>query len=89
MGGCPSAGPIISQAAPVRNMMQNIDPTPFVDDDGRVYIYWGTFGQLRGMELERYGHPKGEPVAVTSLKGFFEAPALQAQGHLLSGLCGQ
>jgi hypothetical protein len=70
-------GPIISQAGPVRNTMQNIDPTPFVDDDGRVYIYWGTFGQLRGMELERdMVTPKGEPVTVTSLKGFFEAPWL-------------
>lgn len=71
------SGPIISQEGPLRDTMQNIDPTPFVDDDGRVYIYWGTFGQLRGMELDRdMVTPKGDPVRVTTLKGFFEAPWL-------------
>src|SRR3546814_15491420 len=47
------AGPIISQRVPQANEIQNIDPTALVDDDGRVYIYWGPFGQLRGMELAR------------------------------------
>lgn len=45
------AGPIVSQAVPVANDIQNIDPTILIDDDGRVYLYWGTFGQLRGVEL--------------------------------------
>lgn len=67
-------GPIASQSGPVRNDMQNIDPTPFVDDDGRVYLYWGTFGKLRGVELDKdMITPKGDEVQVTSLKGFFEA----------------
>ncbi|WP_232037093.1 family 43 glycosylhydrolase [Asticcacaulis excentricus] len=67
-------GPIISQKAPVRNSMQNIDPTVLVDDDGRVYIYWGTHGQLRGMELAAdMKTPKGPPVDMR-LQGFFEAP---------------
>jgi hypothetical protein len=68
-------GPIISQAAPVRNTIHNIDPTVLLDDDGRVYVYWGTFGRLKGVELERdMKTPKGTPIDVTSLKGFFEAP---------------
>jgi len=68
-------GPIISQSTPEPNHIQNIDPTQFVDDDGRVYIYWGTFGQLRGMELEQdMVTPKGKEVAVKTLSGFFEAP---------------
>lgn len=71
------AGPIISQRAPVANTMQNIDPTPFVDEDGRIYIYWGTFGQLRGIELAGdMVTPKGDEVSVKELKGFFEAPWL-------------
>ncbi|WP_394646932.1 family 43 glycosylhydrolase [uncultured Sphingomonas sp.] len=71
------AGPIVSQQVPVRNDIQNIDPTVLVDDDGRVYMYWGTFGQLRGIELERdMLTPKGEPFAIRSLTGFFEAPWL-------------
>lgn len=69
------SGPIISQSVPERNNIQNIDPTQFVDDNGRVYIYWGTFGQLRGMELAQdMVTPKGPEVTVTGLTGFFEAP---------------
>jgi hypothetical protein len=67
-------GPIISQTTPVRNNIENIDPTMLVDDDGRVYIYWGTFGNLRGIELEKdMKTPKGTEVTVTTLTGFFEA----------------
>jgi len=68
------AGPIISETVPVANDIQNIDPTVLVDDDKRVYIYWGTFGRLRGMELAAdMITPRSEPVQVRSLTGFFEA----------------
>ncbi|WP_413060839.1 family 43 glycosylhydrolase [Sphingomonas carotinifaciens] len=71
------AGPIVSQAVPVANDIQNIDPTVLIDDDGRVYLYWGTFGQLRGVELAAdMLTPKGDVVTVSSLTGFFEAPWL-------------
>ena len=71
------SGPIVSQSVPDRNHIENIDPTIMVDDDGRVYLYWGTFGKLRGMELERdMITPKGAIVDVQSLDGFFEAPWL-------------
>ncbi len=70
-------GPIVSQSYPLANTIQNIDPTVLVDDDGRVYLYWGTFGKLKGVELERdMVTLKGTPVDVTSLNGFFEAPWL-------------
>jgi hypothetical protein len=69
------AGPIISQRVPFANDIQNIDPTVLIDDDGRVYIYWGTFGKLRGMELARdMITPKGPEQQITGLDGFFEAP---------------
>ncbi len=75
------AGPIISQSLPEPNDMQNIDPTAMVDKDGRVYLYWGTFGQLRGVELERdMVTPKGPVVAVHSLTGFFEGSRLFRRG---------
>lgn len=32
------AGPVVSQSHPVPNDIQNIDPTVFVDDDGRVLL---------------------------------------------------
>lgn len=71
------AGPIISQRVPEANDIQNIDPTVMIDDDGRVYIYWGTFGKLRGMELQRdMITPKGAQQEIEGLRGFFEAPWL-------------
>ena len=75
------AGPIISQRTPQANDIQNIDPTVLIDDaeggDGRVYIYWGTFGRLRGMELAAdMVTPIGEERVIEGLTGFFEAPWL-------------
>lgn len=71
------SGPIVSQQVPRANDIQNIDPTVLIDDDGRIIMYWGTFGQLRGVELAPdMVTPKGEVVKVDSLTGFFEAPWL-------------
>lgn len=71
------SGPIISQRVGVPSDIQNIDPTVLIDDDKRVYLYWGTFGQLRGVELAQdMLTPKGEAISVKTLTGFFEAPWL-------------
>ncbi|OJD29364.1 glycosyl hydrolase family 43 [Diplodia corticola] len=72
------SGPIFSQSVPSPgNDIQNIDPTVLVDDDGRVYAYYGTFGQLRGYELaDDMVTTKGDVTTVDSLTGFFEAPWL-------------
>jgi hypothetical protein len=68
------SGPMVSQTYPLPNDIQNIDPTLLVDDDGRAYLYWGTFGRLKGVELERDMVTfKGAPVDVRTLNGFFEA----------------
>jgi len=71
------SGPIVSQSVPEPNSIQNIDPTVMVDDDHRVYLYWGTFGQLRGVELRSdMVTPVGNVVHVKTLRGYFEAPYL-------------
>jgi hypothetical protein len=71
------SGPIISQRVPVANNIHNIDPSVLVDIDGRVYMYWGSFNQLRGVELDSdMTSVIGSPVSVTTLTGFFEAPWL-------------
>lgn len=71
------SGPIASQRYPEPNQIQNIDPTVYVDDDGRAYMYWGTFGQLRGAELAQdMVTVRGSVVRETGLTGFFEAPWL-------------
>lgn len=70
-------GPVVSQAYPVENNIQNIDPTVLIDDDQRVFLYWGTFGRLKGVELEQDMVTfKGAPIDVRTLNGFFEAPWL-------------
>ncbi|KAJ4292419.1 hypothetical protein N0V90_009081 [Kalmusia sp. IMI 367209] len=70
------AGPILSQSIPSPgNNIQNIDPTVLVDDDGKVYIYYGTFGALRGYQLSSdMATTVGSVTTVNSLTGFFEAP---------------
>lgn len=68
------SGPIVSQSVPEQNLIQNIDPTVLVDRDGSVVMYWGTFGQLRGIELAPdMVTTKGHEFRVTTLTGFFEA----------------
>ena len=75
------SGPIVSESTPEASHMQNIDPTILVDDDGRVYMYWGTFGKLLGVELSGdMVTPIGPIVAAHSLKGFFEAAWLFKRG---------
>lgn len=76
------SGPIISQSVPEKNSIQNIDPTPYLDSDGRVYIFWGTFGRLLGMELAPdMITPRGPEVAIHGLTGFFEAPWFFHRGN--------
>lgn len=71
-----AGGPVVSQQI-LGNTIHNIDPTVFVDHDGRVYMYWGSFGQLRATELAADMKTLVGPVtSVGSLTGFFEAPWL-------------
>lgn len=71
------AGPILSQTVPVPNDIQNIDPTVWIDDDGRVFLYWGTFGRLRAVELAPdMVTVRGPEHRIEGATGFFEAPWL-------------
>ncbi|KAF1952239.1 glycosyl hydrolase family 43 protein [Byssothecium circinans] len=76
------AGPILSQSIPPPgNNIQNIDPTVLVDDDGKVYIYYGTFGALRAYQLSSdMATTVGSVTTVNSLTGFFEAPWIMKRG---------
>ncbi|GAA2631360.1 family 43 glycosylhydrolase [Paractinoplanes durhamensis] len=67
-------GPLISQRVPSTNDIQNIDPTILVSGN-RVFVYWGTFGQLRWLEYQPdMRTPVGTQKSITGLTGFFEAP---------------
>ncbi|BBH70583.1 hypothetical protein ACTI_72680 [Actinoplanes sp. OR16] len=66
-------GPLISQRTPAPNTIENIDPTILVEGQ-RVFLYWGTFGQLRFLELRAdMKTPVGTQASVSGLTGFFEA----------------
>lgn len=69
------SGPIVSQSYPAPgNTIENIDPTVLVDDDSKVYMYWGTFGALKGVQLgSDMTTFVSDIVDVTTLDGFFEA----------------
>ncbi|KAJ4355269.1 hypothetical protein N0V95_003099 [Ascochyta clinopodiicola] len=71
-----ASGPVLSQSEPAPgNDIQNIDPTILVDDDGKIYVYYGTFGALRGYQFQSdMVTPIGEVTTVSTLTGFFEAP---------------
>ncbi|KAM5344202.1 hypothetical protein ACJ41O_012739 [Fusarium nematophilum] len=77
------AGPIISQRVPSPgNNIHNIDPTVLVDTNGRVFLYWGSFNQLRAYELgSDMVTVKGNVVTVNNLRGYFEAPWLSKRGN--------
>jgi beta-xylosidase len=68
-------GPILSQRnPPPGNYIQNIDPTVLVDDDGRIYMYFGTFGRLKAYELQKdMITPIPNTIHNSQLPGFFEA----------------
>ncbi|GAA1022313.1 hypothetical protein Aple_075470 [Acrocarpospora pleiomorpha] len=72
-----AGGPIISQRVPTANTIHNIDPTILVDGTApnqRVYVYWGSFSNLRMLELQQdMKTPVGTQRTVTGLTGFFEA----------------
>ncbi|WP_083259579.1 family 43 glycosylhydrolase [Cellulosimicrobium cellulans] len=72
-----AGGPIVSQSLPTPNTIHNIDPTVLVDGEGpdaRVYLWWGSFGNLRMVELEPdMRTTTGAVQAVRGLTGFFEA----------------
>ncbi|RSM70124.1 glycoside hydrolase [Actinoplanes sp. ATCC 53533] len=75
-----AGGPIISQRVPAANTIHNIDPTVLVDD-GRVFVYWGSFGNLRMLELQPdMRTPVGAQRTVTGLTGFFEAAWIFKRG---------
>ncbi|KAF2162028.1 glycoside hydrolase family 43 protein [Zasmidium cellare ATCC 36951] len=69
------SGPIVSQSHPAPgNNIENIDLTVYVDGDGKVYMYWGTFGSLKGVQLKSDMKTfASDVVDVTTLTGFFEA----------------
>ncbi len=52
----------------------NIDPSVLIDDDGQVYLFWGSWGACRMVKLNDNMIEPGSDVEVVNVPNFFEAP---------------
>ena len=69
-------GPLISDSTPNSSGL-NIDPTVHIDDDGRIYMYWGSYWGPRMVELNQDMTSLAGPVTTPQgLTDFWEAPWL-------------
>lgn len=67
-------GPLVSDSTPNSSPL-NIDPTVFTDDDGQVYLYWGSYYGLRAARLNPDMTSINGPVITPSgVSNFWEAP---------------
>ncbi|WP_431927430.1 glycoside hydrolase family 43 protein [Nonomuraea jabiensis] len=67
-------GPLISDSTPNSSPL-NIDPTVFTDDDGQVYMYWGSYYGLRAAKLNaNMTSLNGSVVTPSGVSNFWEAP---------------
>ncbi|WP_336204151.1 glycoside hydrolase family 43 protein [Nonomuraea sp. LPB2021202275-12-8] len=67
-------GPLISDSTPGSSPL-NIDPTVFTDDDGQVYMYWGSYYGLRAVRLNAgMTSTVGSVITPSGVTNFWEAP---------------
>ncbi|MEU6715609.1 glycoside hydrolase family 43 protein [Nonomuraea sp. NPDC046802] len=67
-------GPLISDSTPNSSPL-NIDPTVFTDDDGQVYMYWGSYYGLRAARLNsNMTTINGSVITPSGVSNFWEAP---------------
>ncbi|MCD0443234.1 family 43 glycosylhydrolase [Glycomyces sp. A-F 0318] len=66
--------PLIADSTPNSSAL-NIDPTVFIDDDGRIYMYWGSYWQPRMVRLNQdMTSLAGAVTTPQGLTDFWEAP---------------
>jgi beta-xylosidase len=67
-------GPLVSDSTPNSSPL-NIDPTVFTDDDGQVYMYWGSYYGLRAARLTSdMTSLNGSVITPSGVTNFWEAP---------------
>jgi hypothetical protein len=52
----------------------NIDPAVFIDDDGQVYLFWGSWGECNMVKLKDNMIELDGEIQTVSTNNFFEAP---------------
>ncbi|MGJ5640508.1 family 43 glycosylhydrolase [Formosa sp. S-31] len=74
-----SGKPIICDTT-ANSIPLNIDPAVNVDDDGQVYMYWGSWNEARYVKLKDNMIETDGPVHTVEAKNFFEAPWIHKKG---------
>ena len=74
-----AGGPIICDTTG-NSVVLNIDPAVYVDDDGQVYMYWGSWNEARYVKLKDNMIETDGPVHTVKAKNFFEAPWIHKKG---------
>lgn len=61
----------------------NIDPAVYLDDDGQVYFFWGSWGQVRVAKMKSNMVELDGPVSnIEGLTNFFEAPFIHKRNGI-------
>lgn len=74
-----SGKPIICDTT-ANSVVLNIDPAVYVDTDGQVYMYWGSWNEARYVKLKDNMIETDGPVQTVEATNFFEAPWIHKRG---------
>lgn len=76
----PIGDPLITDTT-ANSIPLNIDPAVYVDDDGQVYFFWGSWNEVRMVKMKDNMMELDGPVQnVEGLTNFFEAPYVHKRG---------
>lgn len=73
--------PLITDNTP-NSVVLNIDPVVFIDDDGQIYLYWGSWGACRYVKLKNNMIEMEGPVQTVNAHNFFEAPYIHKRNDI-------
>lgn len=73
--------PIITDTT-ANSIVLNIDPCVYVDNDNQVYLFWGSWNEIRMVKLKGNMTEMAEPVRKLKVKNFFEAPFIHKKGDV-------
>lgn len=78
----PIGEPLITDTT-TNSIPLNIDPAVYVDDDGQVYFFWGSWGEARMVKLKENMVELDGPVqTIEGLTNFFEAPYIHKRNDI-------
>ncbi|MFV0522194.1 MAG: glycoside hydrolase family 43 protein [Mangrovibacterium sp.] len=71
--------PLVADTAS-NSIVLDIDPAVFKDDDGQVYLFWGSWNEARYVKLKSNMIETEDAIETVHAKNFFEAPWIHKRG---------